>query len=77
MHRILVEDVRDTSDGETYFNGHAHTVVNLGDCHAYSKPQATAADVTDITIRKVGTHAQPLLVRGAVSRLTAEEIGDC
>jgi hypothetical protein len=76
MHRILVEDVRDTGDGETYYTGHAHTVVNLGDCHAYSKPQATPADVTDITIRKVGTHAQPLLVRGAVSRLTAEEIGD-
>ena len=77
MHRILVEDVSDTSDGETYYTGHAHTVVNLGDCHAYSKPQATPDTMTDITIRKVGTHVEPLLVRGAVSRLTAESIGDC
>ena len=75
MHRILVEDVSDTSDGKTYFNGFAHTVVNLGDSHAYKSPQATPEDVTDITIRKVGPHAQPLLVRGAVSRLTAESIG--
>ena len=76
MHRILVEDVRDTSDGETYFNGRAYAVVNLGDSHAYSQPQATPDTVTDITIRKVGAHAQPLLVRGAVSRLTVESIGD-
>ena len=76
MHRILVEDVSDTSDGKTYFDGTAHTVVNLGDCHAYSKPQATPGDVTDITIRKIATHIEPLLVRGAVSRLTAEAIGE-
>ncbi len=76
MHRILVEDVSDTSDGKTYFEGTAHTVINLGDCHAYSKPQATPGDVTDITIRNVATHVEPLLVRGAVSRLTAEAIGE-
>ena len=77
MHRILVEDVSDTSNAETYYTGHAHTVVNLGDSQAYSKPQATPDTVTDITIRKVGAHVEPLLVRGAVSRLTAESIGDC
>ena len=74
LRRILVEDVVDTSDGATFFDGYAHTGVNLGDSHPYAKQPALPEDVADITIRHVQARLQPLLVRGTVSRLTAEDI---
>ena len=74
LRRILVEDVQDTSDGKTNFNGFAITAVNLGDDHLYNTPQATAEDVADITLRDIRSPERALLLRGAVSRLTAEGI---
>ena len=75
LRRILVEDVLDTSDGKTYFDGFAFAAVNLGDDHAYSKLPAAPEDVADITLRDIRSPVQALLLRGAVSRLTAERIG--
>ena len=76
LRRILVEDVVDTSDGKTYFDGCAMIGVNLGDTHAYSKLPASPDDMADITIRHVRAFGRPLLVRGSVARLTAEDIAD-
>ena len=76
LRRILVEDVVDTSDGKTYFDGCAMIGVNVGDSWAYSKLPASPDDVSDITVRHVRAFGRPLLVRGSVARLTAEDIAD-
>ncbi len=77
LRRILVEDVVDTSDGKTYFDGCAMIGVNVGDSWTYSKLPALPDDVADITVRHVRAFGRPLLVRGSVARLTAEDIADC
>lgn len=72
IRRVLVEHIRDTSDGKTFMDGFTPRGVNLGDDHAYSTTPAGPEDMADITIRDIRIHRVPLSVRGAFARLTAE-----
>lgn len=72
IRRVLVEDVRDTADGKTFMDGFTPRGVNIGDDHAYATTPARPEDMADITVRDIRTRREPLSVRGAFARLSAD-----